>query len=342
MNTAATKEQMIAWIALTLNRPPFPVSPRESLINGCDPKGPAFYDGRYYKPLKWKQYQHWETFEPRTKEQLIKKWHRDPRIEGVSTLGGWNGQHWLGWVDVDAKSQCWQSEAEPQILCEKDVALHLEQYPILQHCPRFRSPSGGYCLLIAFNREPEKFKANSGFSFSPGAPRKGELLVKNGGHTLLPPAVGTNGNPYYWEFFTEYPPVVERPEEVGLFPLEGKTVKQKLSHKPQPGKEPDERRKAFLYAFISNDCLPRLSWEQIYADHMGNFQAVGNEVKGRCPLPDCTHPNQTGTAFSINTKNNNWYCFGCDFGGNPIQFLALMLGGDGHHQTLERLEQIAT
>ena len=101
MKQVQTKQEMIEWVALGLNRPPFPISPRESLLNDYEPKAPAFYDGKYYKLLKWKQYQNWETFEKQTKEKLIKKWHQDSRIEGVSTLGGWNGQHWLGWIDVE-------------------------------------------------------------------------------------------------------------------------------------------------------------------------------------------------------------------------------------------------
>lgn len=341
LQAAITKPQMILWIANILNRPPFPVSPRESIFHGVEPKAPAFYEGRYYKPLKWKQYQHWETLEKSIKERLIKKWHADQRIEGVSTLGGWNGRHWLCWIDVDAKSQCWESETDPQACCEQAVAEHLNKYLVLKDCPRFRSPSRGYRFLIAFDQEPENFKANSGFSFSPGAPRVGELLTKQGGHTLLPPAVGTNGKPYYWEFFREYPPVVARPEDVGLFLVEGKSARQKPSVSPQPRTEADERRKAFLYAFILNDCLPRLSWEQIYAGDVGNFQPAGDEVKGSCPLPGRTHPNETGTAFSVNMKDNTWYCFGCSVGGSPIQFVDRMLGGDGRYQTVKRLEHLA-
>ncbi len=343
IQAAKTKQQMIFWLVKILNRPPFPVSPRESIVNGVEAKEPAFYDGRFYKPLKWKQYQHWEEIEEETKERLIEKWHSDRRIEGVSTLGGWNGKHWLGWIDIDSKSKCLDSEADLTAACEREFANHLERYPVLKGCPRFRTPSGGFRLLIAFNREPENFKANSGFAFSPDGPRMGELLTKNGGHTLLPPTVGTNGNSYHWEFFAEYPPIAEQPEDVGLFPVHNKTVaKQSTSPRlNQPELAQDDKRRAFLYAFILNDCLPRLNWEQIYDDSVCNFHRTGEEVKGCCPLPDRTHPNESGTAFSVNTKDNTWYCFGCSTGGSAVQFIDRVLGGDGNNPSLQQLERVA-
>ncbi len=210
----STKAQMIAWVSQSLLKPPFPCSPRQSLLNNKQPKQPAYYDGRYYKSLLWKEYQNWHSLEPDLREALINTWHSDARIEGISTLGGWNGLHWLGWIDFDL-----QHFESPEQLSNA-IDNWTWSYYVLRQAPQYKTPSGGYRFLVAFEKEPENFGANNGFTFIEGSSRKlGELLTKNGGHTLLPPSIGTSGQAYEWVVWAEYPPVFESPEAIGLYPL---------------------------------------------------------------------------------------------------------------------------
>ncbi|WP_040650463.1 hypothetical protein, partial [Kamptonema formosum] len=39
-----TKQQIIAWVRDRLNKPPFPISPQQSLLNNKVEKQPAYYD----------------------------------------------------------------------------------------------------------------------------------------------------------------------------------------------------------------------------------------------------------------------------------------------------------
>ncbi len=216
-----TKRELITWVESKLNKPVFPISPQQSLLNNKEPKQPAYYDGRYYKTLNWKSYQNWHELEPNLRKELIKKWHSDARIEGVSTLGGFNGKHWLGWIDFDL------SDFVSVTNMEQEIAVWQEKYPILQQAPHFTTPSGGHRFLVAWSSEPTDFGANNGFSLTPNSTeRMGELLTKNGGHTLLPPTVGTNGKAYEWVNFAEYPPVISSPSAIGIYPVVRKTQTQ--------------------------------------------------------------------------------------------------------------------
>ncbi len=213
-----TKRGVIAWVESKLNKPAFPISPQQSLLNNKEAKQPAFYDGRYYKTLNWKSYQSWHELEPNLRQQLREKWHSDERIEGVSSLGGFNGEHWLGWLDFDL------SDFGSATNMEQEIADWQEKYPIIEQAPHFTTPSGGHRFLVAWSSEPTDFGANNGFSLTPNSTeRMGELLTKNGGHTLLPPTVGTNGQAYEWVNFAEYPPVISSPSAIGIYPLARKT-----------------------------------------------------------------------------------------------------------------------
>ncbi len=198
----------IAWL-LRLGRPPLPECPIEAAKVGLEAKAPCYFDGRRVIPINWKQWQHQLPI-----ADIYQAWFRHPKT-GIGTSGGWNGKHWLGWVDFDQKD--FSSPEE----CDRAIEQWVNRYSILQSAPMFRTPSGGYRFLIAFSQEPQNFKANSGFSLKPdGSHHAGELLTKNGGHTLLPPTIGVNGKPYKWVSWCEYPPVVEQPEDVGLFPIQ--------------------------------------------------------------------------------------------------------------------------
>jgi hypothetical protein len=209
-----TKKSTVAWVLNSLNKPAFPISPQHSLLNNRQEKQPAYYERQYYKPLEWKSYQNWHELDDSLRQQLIKKWHADNRIEGVSTLGGWNGQHWLCWIDFDAKDFANSQEME------NAIAQWLDRYPIIKNAPHFTTPSGGHRFLVALNREPDGFGANNGFTLKENSSqRAGELLTRNGGHTLLPPTLGANGKQYEWLHFVEYPPIVNSPADIGIYPL---------------------------------------------------------------------------------------------------------------------------
>jgi KaiC/GvpD/RAD55 family RecA-like ATPase len=204
----------MSYVAGILNKPPFPASPQQSIINEKNPKQPCYYErGNYYRSIEWKRHQNWHEKESSLRAQLIEKWHKDPRIEGVSTLGGYNGQHWLGWVDFDVDDFSSLDEMS------NELATWLEKNPTLKNAPQFRTPSGGYRVLVAFSSEPIDWGANNGFALEPNQTNRcGELLTKNGGHTLLPPSKGENGNYYEWVVFDgSYPPIVDSPESIGLY-----------------------------------------------------------------------------------------------------------------------------
>jgi hypothetical protein len=136
MRNPQTVADTIVWLD-RLGRPPLPECPIEAATVGRDPKQPQYIDGwrgdtPYVKTVQWKT---WQTNQP--KDAQIKVWFKDSKI-GIGTLGGFNGKHWLGWVDVDAKDFPSQED------CDRTVAKWLETYPILAASPRFRTPSGGY------------------------------------------------------------------------------------------------------------------------------------------------------------------------------------------------------
>jgi hypothetical protein len=223
-----SKTMMIAWVRDVLKKPPFPVSPREALLANKQPKQPGYYDGKYYKALQWKDFQNWHELESSLQEKLVKQWHKDTRIDGVSTLGGFNGKHWLCWVDFDVQ------DFDSVEAMKGAIASWLKCHPELWEAPHFVTPSGGHRFLVAFESEPENFGANNGFALTQNTDQRcGELLTKNGGHTLLPPTIGTNGKAYAWVKFAEYPPIVDSPESIGLFKLKDSKPQQQRRERPK-------------------------------------------------------------------------------------------------------------
>jgi len=139
----------------------------------------------------------------------LAKWFA--HTNGIGTLGGGLNAHghYIAFVDLDRKEKVFSS---PQAF-EARLEQWFNDYPLLNVAPRFRTPSGGYRVILAFTEEPDW----TAFSLDPGGARIGELLARNGGHTLLPPTVGANGIPYHWEYFVAYPPAVAKPEDVGIY-----------------------------------------------------------------------------------------------------------------------------
>ncbi|WP_414589946.1 hypothetical protein [Scytonema sp. PCC 10023] len=146
--------ETISWL-LRLGRPPLPECPIEAAKRGKQPKQPCFLDSKgYLQSLDWKQ---WQQTQPI--KEILDSWFCNSKT-GIGTLGGWNGQHWLGWIDFDQKDFASPDE------CDRIIEEWQQQYPLAQEAPMFRTPSGGYRFLVAFDTEPENFKANSGFSLS--------------------------------------------------------------------------------------------------------------------------------------------------------------------------------
>src|SRR4028119_6275 len=268
--------ETINWL-IQLGRPPLPECPIEAAKQGKDSKQPCFLDGKYLKSVNWKQ---WQNTQPI--EEIYKAWFQNPKT-GIGTLGGWNGKHWLGWIDFDQKDF-----ASAQV-CDHSIANWLEKYPVMQTAPRFRTPSGGCRFLVAFNREPENFKANSGFSLkADGSHHVGELLSKNGGHTLLPPTIGVSGKAYEWVQWSEYPPAVDQPEDIGVYPVQKKT-----EGKPKKTETNDETGSTALTDLLQREIYPRLSLDRAFNWHGHDFKQHGDKLKGNCPW----HDSQSGTAF---------------------------------------------
>jgi DNA-binding Lrp family transcriptional regulator len=217
-----TIAETLAWLE-RLGRPPLPECPIEAARQGKEPKAPCYFDGQKVISVKWSFFQNVQP-----SEEILKTWFAQPQT-GIGTLGGWNGHHWIGWVDFDQKN--FASEEQ----CKHAIGAWLETYS-LQEAPCFKTPSGGYRFLIAFSREPENFKANSKFSLSPNGAHAGELLCKNGSHTLLPPTVGIGGQ-YEWIKFSEYPPIVDSPEDIGLYRAQNSSA-QKQQNKRKKSDEP--------------------------------------------------------------------------------------------------------
>ncbi|MDB9514988.1 DUF3987 domain-containing protein [Kamptonema animale CS-326] len=320
-----TKQQIIAWVRNHLNKPPFPISPQQSLLNNKVEKQPAYYDRHYYKTLEWKPYQKWHELDPKLQEQLITTWHSDHRIDGVSTLGGWNGQHWLCWIDFDLNA----SET-PEILKTR-IDAWINTYPILQSAPQFFTPSGGYRVLVAFLTEPEKFGANNGFAFTPNTTvREGELLTKNGGHTLLPPTVGSNGKKYEFTVWSEYPPTVPGPESIGLYPCKDtKTFqRQPLERKTNTlGNAPASQivHNGFgqsLVDILEQEIYPKLSADSLFGD-LENWK--GTEKNCWCPF--CTI-REKAPSFNVPADKTTFFCYGCRATGSWADYIMLRDGVD--------------
>jgi len=310
-------EETISWL-LRLERPPLPENPVEATRAGKPDKSPCFFDGEKLIPLKWKTYQ-----EQMPSKEDIERWFRHPS-NGIGTLGGFNGRHWLTWVDVDQKT--FDSPED----CDRTIQEWLEKYPLAAQAPCFRTPGGGYRFLLAFESEPENFKANNGFCFD-GGQHVGEFLCKNGSHTLLPPTKGVNGNCYQWLRWSEYPPILNKPEDVGIFPLP--SAQKEANRKPQHTAKPNTQKTAKqqkphpLIDFLIKEVYPKQTLEELFNWEGHNFQRDGEKVRGYCPW----HKNQkSGTAFYAEMVDGVplWRCPVCD-GGSVLEYRHKRNGGKG-------------
>ena len=166
-------------------------------------KNPSYLDDSGIPHLiRHKQYQN------RLPSQLeLQTWFVNP-ANGIGTLGGW---HNLVWIDLDVK------QFESRQDCDQRVAQWLGQDPILKQTFTERTHSGGWRFAV---RVHEKTFTN--FSLDRvGGQHVGEALGQ-GRFTVLAPTVGPSGNAYI--NVQRMPPVwIERLEEIGLYPVSGRT-----------------------------------------------------------------------------------------------------------------------
>ncbi|MGH2504532.1 MAG: CHC2 zinc finger domain-containing protein, partial [Ktedonobacterales bacterium] len=74
--------------------------------------------------------------------------------------------------------------------------------------------------------------------------------------------------------------------------------------------------------------------EAVAAQYQLTLVASGARLVARCPFHEETHP-----SFTIFPESQRWWCFGCQRGGDVIEFVRL-LEGIGFREAVERLEAV--
>ncbi|MBD1806174.1 DUF3987 domain-containing protein [Microcoleus sp. FACHB-SPT15] len=158
------------------------------------------------------------------------------------------------------------------------------------------------------------------------------MLSKNGGHTLLPPTVGVTGKAYQWVQWSEYPPTIDQPEDIGLYP-----VKKKTEVKPRSTVN-DWTGGTTLTDLLRIEIYPRLSLDRAFSWHGHDFKQHGSKLKGNCPW----HDSQSGTAFYTEIKDGSpvWRCPACEIGGSVIEYRHRLAGGNGSPRGSEFVELV--
>lgn len=128
----------------------------------------------------------------------------------------------------------------------------------------------------------------------------------DGGYVVAPPSDHADGTRY--EFSKD---VDELPELPGaILPLLGRTHRG-------PGVAGPRISQDEIEALLEGD------WSRVVAGAAGvELRREGDSYVGLCPLHEETTP-----SFSLNARKGLWHCFGCNEGGNIIQFLQRMNGG---------------
>lgn len=114
-------------------------------------------------------------------EREYKVWFANP-LNGVGTLGGWNG---ITFIDLDAKH--FESIEE----LENTVEDRLARFPVLADTWQEETHSGGYRIAVKCRNKPEF----TNFCLTPNGGHVGEALGE-GRFTVLAPTVGVSGNSY--------------------------------------------------------------------------------------------------------------------------------------------------
>ena len=80
-----------------------------------------------------------------------------------------------------------------------------------------------------------------------------------------------------------------------------------------------------LVDLLRCEILPRLSADQVYTDPSHNWTRSIGKWRGACPW----HASKSGGSFNVSLDNLLWYCAGCGFGGDPVQYIWRLRGGIG-------------
>jgi len=212
-NMKNNKKEALIWI-LKYNRTPFPYSPVNAAKKDCEPKQPGYFDGNYFKQLKWKNYQYWEQLTEDVQQELIKAWHGDERIEGIGCNAGWNGEFYFSMIDFDLKN------FDSLEAMNQAIEGWENRNPELLMVPRSRTQSGGYRYYVGFESVSKNWGNTISFTFTQGGEKSlGELMVGPGGLGIIL-GKGLKGN-YSWD---RNPcgeiPVFPNPESIGLYQAE--------------------------------------------------------------------------------------------------------------------------
>ncbi len=207
------KAATLTWI-LKYNRTPYPYSPQKAALKGMEPKQPGYFDGNYFKQLKWKDYQDWGSIDENFKPELIKAWHDDKRVEGIGCNAGFNGEFYFSMVDIDPKN------FDSLEAMNQAIEGWENRNPGISLCPRVKTQSSGYRYFIGFESVPKNWGNTISFTFTQGGEKSlGELMVGSGGLGIIL-GKGLKGN-YSWDRNAcGDVPVFQSPESVGLFEIE--------------------------------------------------------------------------------------------------------------------------
>jgi len=210
INMNTDKQATLNWI-LEYNRTPYPYSPQNAALKGMEPKQPGYFDGNYFKQLKWKDYQDWGSLDENFKPELIKAWHSDERVEGIGCNAGWNGEFYFSMVDFDLKN------FESLEALEQAVTGWENRNSGISLCPRVRTQSGGYRYFLGFESISKNWRNTIQFTFTQGGEKSlGELMVGSGGLGIIL-GKGLKGD-YSWDRNAcGDVPVFQSPESIGLF-----------------------------------------------------------------------------------------------------------------------------
>jgi hypothetical protein len=264
-------EKTLLW-AENIGVSPMPESPKECWEQRGikDGKAPTYLDknGKAYS-VDWKVYQ-----ERRPTKGELSEWFS--YTKGIGALAGWNGKHYIAYVDFDFGKSELSTFANEQELNE-GIAKWMEEYPIAKEAPRFKTPSGGYRFVFALEEKTEW----THFTLNPqgnSGKRHGEFLSRSGGHTLLPPTIGVDGKRYEWLYFAEYPPVVKDAAAIGLYPSKKARGETKTD-------KPNRRARGVQVSLkdcLSKSCLEILKGkhELIKADRSHALTKLLNDAQG--------------------------------------------------------------
>lgn len=245
LNMDATKAATLTWI-LKYNRTPYPYSPINAAKKDCEPKQPGYFDGNYFKQLKWKNYQDWGQLTEDVKKELIKLWHDDERIEGIGCNAGWNGESYFSMIDFDLKN------FDSLEAMNQAIEGWENRNPELLMVPRSRTQSGGYRYYVGFESVPKNWGNTISFTFTQGGEKSlGELMTGPGGLGIIL-GEGLKGD-YSWDRNAcGEIPVFPNPESIGLYQVE-KAIAQAIASIYDTTNTPEQAREALSFIPVYED-----------------------------------------------------------------------------------------